>query len=87
MTDNQLREIMDKLTKCVSGIQQLKEGQVKIEKRLVKLEEGQEDIKAGQARLEKEGRVMSRAMKILADESIKVRARVDILEDRIELSN
>ncbi len=129
MTDNQFREMMDKVTKCVNGIQilrddvtelktdvaelktdvaelktdvaelktdvaelktdvaelktdvaELKQGQIRIEKRMDNFEEGQAEMK-------KELQITNRALSILADDSIKTRARVEILEEEKNLSN
>lgn len=49
-----------------SGVAELKEGQIRLE--------------AGQERLEKEIQITNRALDRLAGESVRVQARVDILE-------
>ena len=104
MTDNQLREIFDKLTKCVNGIQLLQDGQTKLEAGQTKLEAGQakleagqdelkadvaeikrdvSELKAGQKRLELGQETINRSLDILAGDSLRVKSRVGILEERI----
>ena len=101
MTENQETQMMTMLTRCVNGIQRLEEGQTKLEVGQAKLEEGQakleagqtrleqrmDNLEAGQTRLEKEIQVTNKALAILADDSVRTRARVGILEQHIELTN
>lgn len=94
MTDNQLREIMDKLTKCVSGIQRLEEGQSELRKDVSELKTDVSELKAdvselkaGQAKIEKEMKITNKTISILTRDSMEVRVRVEVLEDRAELSN
>ena len=72
MTDNQFREMMDKLTELEDEIQ--------------KMIEEQHNPKAGKIRLkpfEKSLETTNRALDTLAGESIRVKSRVEILEERI----
>ncbi len=101
MTENQFREMMDKMTKCVSGVQRLEKGQARLEKDVSELKQDVSELKqdvsvlkqdvselkAGQSRLEKETQTIGKVIEILADDSIRTRARVAILEDQRELSN
>jgi len=115
MTENQEKQMMAMLTKCVNGIQDLREdvadlktGQAELKSDVaglksdvaglksdvaglksdaVELKEGQAELKEGQARLEKEIQITNKALSILADDSVRTRARVDILEQQKELSN
>ena len=108
MTDNQFREIMDKMTKSVSGVQRLEEGQARLEKDVSvlkqdvselkqdvsilkqdvsELKQDVSELKVGQTRLEKETQTIGKVIEILADDSIRTRARVAILEDQRALSN
>lgn len=72
MEDKQFNQLFDLITRCVTGIRELQEGQKRLEE--------------GQARVEKELQTTNRALDTLAGESIRVKARVDILEQK-ELSN
>ena len=80
MTENQEAQMMTMLTRCVNGIQRLEEGQTRLEQRMDNLEKGQEDLK-------KEWQITNKVLSILTDDSIRIRARIDILEQHKELSN
>ena len=91
MTDNQMKQMMDIMTKCVNSIQRLDEkfnglqtDVSELKTNVSELKEGQQRIEMGQARLEKELLTTNRALDTLAGESIRVRARVEVLE---QLSN
>jgi hypothetical protein len=71
MEEKQFNQLFDLITRCVTGIRELQEGQKRLEE--------------GQARMEKELLTTNRALDTLAGESIRVKARVDVLEQ--ELSN
>lgn len=94
MTENQTKEMFNLLTKCVSGIQELKEDVSIIKKDVFVLKsdvsvlksdmsEVKQDIaelKEGQKRIEKEVRLNTAAVNKIAGEQIRLSARVDELE-------
>lgn len=94
MTENQTKEMFNLLTKCVSGIQELKEDVSIIKKDVFVLKsdvsvlksdmsEVKQDIaelKEGQKRIEKEVRLNTAAVNKIAGEQIRLNARVDELE-------
>ena len=82
MTDNQFKQMMDKMTKAVSGVQRIEKEIVVIKLDIVELKEGQARLEEGQKRLEKEMRATNRAFNELAGESLRVKTRVDELERR-----
>ena len=100
MTDNQFQQMMNLMNKSVSSSQEttkivksLEKKVEKIEKDVAELKEGQErlesnvsELKEGQKRIEKEMRQTIRAFNELAGETMRVKLRVDDLEQQ-ELSN
>ncbi len=61
MTDNQTQQVFDLLTKCINGIQGLREGQGRLEQNVSELREGQgrleqdvSELREGQGRLEQD---------------------------------
>lgn len=101
MTDNQFTQLFNLVTKCVSGIQELRNDVTEIKTDVAELKTDVAELKTdvaelktdvaelkvGQAKLEKELQINNRALAILTDESVRTRARVDILEQQRELSN
>ena len=97
MTDNQLREMFDKLTKCVNGIQVLREDitELKSDVSVIKsdiveiksdvsgLKSDVSELKAGQTRIEKSLEITNRTLDTIAGDSLRVKSRVEILEERI----
>ena len=86
MEDKQFNQLFDLITRCVTGIRELQEGQKELKTDVAELKEGQTRLEKGQARLEKELQTTNKILDTLSGETIRVRARVDILEQR-ELSN
>lgn len=101
MEDKQFNQLFDLITRCVTGIRELQEGQKNLQEGQKNLQEGQKELRTdvaelkidvaelkegqkrledGQARLEKEIQTTNKALDMLAGESIRVRARVDVLE-------
>ena len=80
MTENQIAQMMKMMNQCVSGIQRL-EGDMKVVKSdVAELKSDVTEIKHGQARLEKEMQTTNQAFDSLAGDSIRTRARIDLLE-------
>lgn len=90
---NGIQRLEEGQAKLEVGQAKLEEGQAKLETGQAKLEEGQtelrkdvDELKKGQARIEKELQITNRALNDLAGESVRVKARIEILEQK-ELSN
>lgn len=93
MEDKQFNQLFDLITRCVTGIRELQDGQknlqadvAELKDDVAELKEGQQRLEDGQARLEKELQTTNKAFDILAGESIRTKSRVDLLEQK-ELSN
>ena len=87
MTDNQTQQVFDLLTKCINGIQGLREGQGRLEQNVSELREGQgrleqdvSELKAGQKRIEKEVRLNTFAVNEIVSEHFRLKIRVDEIE-------
>jgi hypothetical protein len=80
MTEIQEKQIMTMLTRCLNGIKRLEEGQTR-------LESDHAELILGQRKLEKELQLTNKALSVLAEDSMKTRVKVGLLEDKIELSN
>ena len=87
MTDNQTQQVFDLLTKCINGIQGLREGQGRLEQNVSGLKEGQgrleqdvSELKAGQKRIEKEVRLNTFAVNKIVSEHFRLKIRVDEME-------
>ena len=87
MTENQETQMMTMLTRCVNGIQRLEESQTKLEAGQTRLEQRMDNLEKGQEDLKKEWQITNKVLSILTDDSIRIRARVDILEQHKELPN
>ena len=83
MTDNQTREFFDKMTKCINGIQRLETGQAELKADISELKADVSDLKSGQERLETQMEIIGKALDSLAGDSVRVKARVEILEERV----
>lgn len=100
MEDKQFNKLFDLITRCVAGIRELqddvaviktdvselKTDVAELKTDVAELKEGQIRLEAGQARLEKELQTTNKALDTLAGDSIRTKARVDLLEQK-ELSN
>ena len=87
MTDNQTQQVFDLLTKCINGIQGLREGQGRLEQNVSGLKEGQgrleqdvSELKVGQKRIEKEVRLNTFAVNEVVSEHFRLKIRVDEME-------
>lgn len=94
MEDKQFNQLFDLITRCVTGIRELQDGQkglksdvselksdvAVLKSDVAELKEGQKRLEEGQARLEKELQTTNRALDLLAGESVRVKVRVDTLE-------
>lgn len=97
MEEKQFNRLFDLITRCVTGIRELQDSQkiiqtdvaelktdvAELKSDVAELKEGQNRLEAGQARLENEIQTTNRALDILAGESIRIKARVDVLEREI----
>ncbi len=93
MEDKQFSKLFDLITRCVTGIRELQDGQKKLEdgqkilqSDVSEIKQNVSELKNGQVRLEKELQTTNKALDTLAGESIRVKSRVDLLEQK-ELSN
>lgn len=86
MEDKQFNKLFDLITRCVTGIRELQDGQKVLQKDVAELKEGQKRLEEGQTRLEKELQTTNKALDTLAGESVRTKARVDLLEQK-DLSN
>jgi prefoldin subunit 5 len=73
MTENQFEQMMKMMTNCVNGVQRL-------ESNVSELKSDVSELKAGQLRVEKALETNNKALDMLAGDSIRVKARVDVLE-------
>lgn len=94
MTENQVNEMFRLMNTAIGKISNIEKdvavlkadvsglkGDVAVLKSdVAELKEGQARLEAGQSRLEKEIQITNRALDRLAGESVRVQARVDILE-------
>ncbi len=87
MTENQTKEIFNLLTKCVNGIQDLKEdvsvlkGDVSVLKEDVsEMKQDINELKEGQKRIEKEVRLNTAGINELASQQFNLNVRVSELE-------
>ncbi len=85
MTDNQFKQMMNLMTKSVTSTQRIEKEIIVIKSDIAELKADVSELKAGQARLEKAMDTNNKALDSLAGESIRVKARVDVLEE--EFSN
>ena len=73
MTDNQFNQLFDLVTKCVSGIQELKSDVSEVKTDITELKEGQH-------RIEKQIRLNNAAVNEMAGEQLRMNSRVVELE-------
>ncbi len=95
MTENQFTQMMNMITKSVTSTQRLEKevaelnaGQARLESEVAEIKFGQErmgfdisELKDGQNRLEREMRTNNRAVNDLAGENIRIKGRVEVLEE------
>ncbi len=101
MEDKQFNKLFDLITRCVTGIRELQDGQKKLEEGqkvlqkdiaelkgdVAELKEGQQRLEEGQSRLEKELQTTNKALDTLAGESVRTKVRVDLLERKSLFNN
>ena len=80
MTDNQINQLFDLLTKCVNGVQRLEEGQKRLEGDVSELKRDVSELKTGQNRVEKQIRLNNAAVNEFAGEQVRIRGIVTELE-------
>lgn len=93
MTENQTKQMLKMMTQCVSGIQRLEEKFEAMEKTVSEVKSDLNDVKSdvselkeGQNRIEKELQTNNKALNKLAGDNIRINARLEILEERLELT-
>jgi chromosome segregation ATPase len=80
MTDNQFNQLFDLVTKCVNGIQELREGQGELKSDISELKVEVSELKEGQTRIEKQIRLNNAAVNEMAGEQLRINSRVTELE-------
>ncbi len=87
MTDNQIKQMMTMMTKCVNGLQRVEENMKTVKSDMAELKSDMAQLKSdvaqlkvGQNRIEREMFRINSAFDTLAGESIRVKNRVEILE-------
>jgi len=87
MTENQTKEVFNLLTRCVNGIQEIREdvsilkqdvSELKTDVAELKIDVA--ELKEGQKRIEKEVRLNTVAINEIASEQFRLKIRVDELE-------
>jgi predicted nuclease with TOPRIM domain len=76
MTENQEKQVMNLLTRTIKGIEDLREGQTKLENRL-------ENVENDLAIVKTEVKVINKKMSNYSDDVAELRARVEILEEKV----
>jgi chromosome segregation ATPase len=80
MTDNQFNQLFDLVTKCVSGIQEVKQDMSEVKQDISELKTDVSELKVGQNRIEKQIRLNNAAANELAGEHLRINSRVTELE-------
>jgi TolA-binding protein len=80
MTENQFEQMMKMMTNCVNGVQRLESNVSELKSDVSELKSDVSELKAGQLRVEKALETNNKALDMLAGDSIRVKARVDVLE-------
>lgn len=80
MTENQISEMFRLMNTAIGKISNVEKDVAELKTDVAELKQGQARLEAGQERLEKEIQITNRALDRLAGESMRVQARVDILE-------
>ncbi len=73
MTDKQFNQLFDLVTKCVNGIQELKQDMSVVKQDV-------SELKTGQNRIEKQIRLNNAAVNEMAGEQLRINSRVTELE-------
>jgi chromosome segregation ATPase len=96
MEDKQFTQLFDLVTRCVAGVRELQQGQkilqtdvaelkadvAELKADVAEIKKDVSELKAGQSRLEKELQTTNKALDLLAGESVRTKARIDILEQK-----
>ncbi len=84
MTENQTKEVFDLLTRCINGIQEiredvsvLKQDVSELKTDVTELKTDVAELKEGQKRIEKEVRLNTVAINEIAGEQFRLKIRVD----------
>jgi chromosome segregation ATPase len=87
MTENQTKEMFNLLTRCVNGIQELKEDASglkddvsEVKSDISALKADVSELKAGQNRIEKQIRLNNAVINEIAGEQLRINSRVTELE-------
>jgi len=80
MTDNQFNQLFDLVTKCVSGIQELKSDMSEVKTDIAELKSDVSELKSGQNRIEKQIRLNNAVVNDIAGEQLRMNSRVVELE-------
>ena len=80
MTENQTKEVFNLLTRCVNGIQEIREDVSELKTDVAELKIDVAELKEGQKRIEKEVRLNTVAINEIASEQFRLKIRVDELE-------
>ncbi len=80
MTDNQFNQLFDLVTKCVNGIQEIRQDVSVLKEDVSVLKEDVSELKTGQNRIEKQIRLNNAAVNELAGEHLRINSRVTELE-------
>ena len=87
MTENQEKQIMTMLTRCVNGIQDLRTDVTELKTDVTELKTDVAELRLGQARMEKDIKIINKSLSTLAENSLESRSRIEILEEKIEHIN
>ena len=80
MTDNQFNQLFELVTKSVTSVQRLEEGQKRLEGNISELKSDVSELKEGQKRIEKEVRLNTLAVNEVMIEHFRLKVRVDEME-------
>ncbi|MCU0239533.1 MAG: hypothetical protein MUC29_08830 [Pyrinomonadaceae bacterium] len=83
MTENQEKQVMNLLTRTIKGIEDLREGQTKLENRLGNVENRLENVENDLSIVKTEVKVINKKMSNYSDDVAELRARVEILEEKV----
>ncbi|MBX7172801.1 MAG: hypothetical protein K1X72_17660 [Pyrinomonadaceae bacterium] len=87
MTENQVKQMINLMNKCVTNTQETQKTVARLEKTVTKLEKDVSELKSdvselkqGQARMEKSLETNNKALDSLAGDNIRVKSRLELLE-------
>ncbi len=83
MTENQEKQVMTMLTRTINGIEDLREGQTRLENRMEKVEHRMGKVENRLEGVETEVKVLNKRFSHNTNEVSELRARVEILEEKI----